>query len=248
MEHLDDLTLDLALGTTPARVLEASAPVPQIAAAVAAHREALAEFALATSAPVTPSPALRARLIAAIDARPVQPRKAVVVIDMIEDYLTPGRALFVPRAREIVDALAARLDRARVEGDPIVYVQDFHEAGDTDLEHWPSHALEGTDGYQFVRELAPKDGDVIVQHRTYSGFFETDLHEQLQRLGVGALEMVGCLTELQIFTTAADALMRGYRVDVPEALQAGSTEASERAALKVLSAMRPTPPRVSAAR
>jgi nicotinamidase-related amidase len=248
MDPTDDPTLDLALSTTPQRVLDAVVANDAVTAEVAAKREALADFALATSPVVQPSSALRERLLAAIDARPVQPRRAVVVVDMIEDYLTPGRALFVPRAREIVTAVAERLEHARRDGEPVVFIQDFHEHGDTDLEHWPLHASEGTDGFRIVSELGPKDGDVIVRHRTYSGFFETDLHEQLQRLGVGALEMTGCLTELQIFTTAADALMRGYRVEVPERLHAGSSEEAERAALKTLSVMRPTPPRVAAAR
>jgi nicotinamidase-related amidase len=241
----DDPTFDLALSTTPQRVLDAVIPVVEVRQGVVEHREALAEFALASVQPVEPSAALRQRLIAAIGERPVRARKAVVVVDMIEDYLTPGRALFVPRAREIIAAVATRLEDARREGEPVVFVQDSHEQGDTDLEHWPLHAVEGTDGARIVSELGPKEGDLVVRHRTYSGFFETDLHDQLQRLGVGTLEITGCLTELQIFTTAADALMRGYRVEVPEHLQAGTSEEAERAALKTLSVMRPTPSRVS---
>lgn len=242
----DDPTLDLALSTTPQRVLDAVISSAPLCEGVADTREALAEFALASVAPVAPSAELRQRLIAAIDARPVRARKAVLVVDMIEDYLTPGRALFVPRAKEIIDAVAKRLDDARRGGEPVVFVQDFHEDGDTDLEHWPLHAADGTDGFRIVSELGPKDGDVIVRHRTYSGFFETDLHEQLQKLSVGTLEITGCLTELQIFTTAADALMRGYRVEIPERLHAGTSEEAERAALKTLSVMRPTPSRLNA--
>ena len=245
MDPTDDPTLDLALSTTPQRVLEVVVPSAEMSAQIAETRDVLAEAALATVTPVAPSASLRERLLAAIGARPVRSRRAVVVVDMIEDYLTPGRSLFVPRAREIIDAVAKRLDVARREGDPVVFIQDFHEHGDTDLEHWPTHAAEGTDGFRIVSALGPKDGDVVVRHRTYSGFFETDLHQQLQSLGVGTLEMTGCLTELQLFTTAADALMRGYRVEVPEALQAGTSEDAERAALKVLSVMRPTPPKVS---
>lgn len=242
----DDPTVDLALSQTPRRLLDAVIPVRALADEVNATREALAEYALATTEASDPPAALRARLQTALAARPVVTRRALVVVDMIQDYLTPGRPLFVPRACGIVGALADRVAKARRDGDPIVFVHDFHEEGDTDLEHWPLHATAGTTGWQMVSELSPKDGDLLVPHRTYSGFFETDLHEQLSRLAIGTLEITGCATELQVFTTAADALMRGYRVEVPEGLHAGATEDLERAAMKTLSVMRPVPPRLPA--
>jgi nicotinamidase/pyrazinamidase len=241
----DDLTLDLALSATPRRVLDAVLPARSLAEEVNATREALAEYALATTRATDPPAALRARLIDAIAARPVTARKALVIIDMIQDYLTPGRPLFIPRAREIIGALADRVARARRDGDPIVFVHDFHEEGDPDLEHWPIHAVAGTTGWQMVSELTPQDGDVIVPHRTYSGFFDSDLDRQLERLSVGTLEITGCATELQVFTTAADALMRGYRVEVPDGLHAGTSEELERASMKTLSVMRPVPPRLA---
>ncbi|MBL8682535.1 MAG: cysteine hydrolase [Myxococcales bacterium] len=242
----DDPTVDLALSQTPRRLLDAVLPARSLADEVNATREALAEYALATTTPASPPVDLRARLANAIAARPVVARRALVVVDMIQDYLTPGRPLFVPRAREIIGALADRVGKARRDGEPVVFVHDFHEEGDTDLEHWPLHATAGTTGWQMVDELAPVDGDLLVPHRTYSGFFETDLHEQLSRLSVGTLEITGCATELQVFTTAADALMRGYRVEVPEGLHAGTTEELERAAMKTLSVMRPVPPKLAA--
>jgi hypothetical protein len=40
--------------------------------------------------------------------------------------------------------------------------------------------------------------------------------------------------------------MRGYQVEVPPDCHAGTSEAAEQAALRTLSVMRPTPPRLSA--
>ncbi len=240
----DNPALELALLGTPPRVVEAVVPSAQIIQEFAELRETLGVYGLGSVQPVSPPPGLRARIVAALEARRSSNRQAVVVLDMIQDYLTEGHPLFVPRARQIVDALAKRIDQARAAGDPVVYVHDFHEKNDPDLEHWPLHAVEGTRGWMTIDELAPREGDVIVKHRTYSGFFETDLHEQLQRLSVDKLLMTGCATELQLFTTAADGLMRGYQVEVVPGCHAGGSEEAENAALRVLSVMRPTPARL----
>lgn len=243
---LEDPTLELALSGTPTRVLDAVLPDAALHRALDATREAMGLYGLVTAGTVAPDAALRSRVLDAIDARAGSHRRALVVVDMIEDYLTPGHPLFVPRAREIVSALAARIAQARRDGEPVVFVHDFHERGDTDLEHWPAHAEEGSTGWQVIAELAPREGDVMVPHRTYSGFFETALDEELRRRAVDTLVLTGCATELQLFTTAADALMRGYQVEVPPDCHAGTSEAAEQAALRTLSVMRPTPPRLSA--
>ena len=60
--------------------------------------------------PVAPSPGLRGSIEAKIAARPrAAVKRAVLVVDMIEDYLTPGRPLFVQRAPAIVPSCAVAL-------------------------------------------------------------------------------------------------------------------------------------------
>lgn len=41
---------------------------------------------------------------------------ALLVIDMLEDFVRPGAPLEVPRTREILTALRPRIMRARKEG------------------------------------------------------------------------------------------------------------------------------------
>ena len=90
----------------------------------AAYRETsetLVSLAVALPTEVFPAAALRARILSTLASRPVhKPKRALLVIDMIVDYLTPGRPLEVPRARDIVPAIAARLEAARREGVPVV--------------------------------------------------------------------------------------------------------------------------------
>jgi nicotinamidase/pyrazinamidase len=171
-----------------------------------------------------------------------KPRRALLVVDMINDHLAPGRILEVPRAREIVPALAARIAEARNAGVPIVYVLDQHDPSDIDLDDWGEHAVAGTEGAQVWPPLAPTVGDRIVTKPSYSSFFRSNLEAVLDELGVDTIELTGCSTEVQLLSTATDAMQLGFAVEVPPALQAGTSEEAERAALATMQFLVPYKP------
>jgi len=210
-------------------------------AAVGAVTETVA--ALGAVEPVTPGAKLRARILADVAARRArQARRALLVVDMINDHLTPGRILEVPRARDIVPALVARLDEARRSGTPIVYVLDQHDPTDSDLDDWGEHAVVGTEGAQVWPALAPHEGDRIVTKPSYSAFYRSDLEKTLDDLGVDTIELTGCSTEVQLLTTATDALQLGFAVEVPEKLQAGTSADAESLAMKTMHFLVPYKP------
>src|SRR4030066_1977572 len=105
-------------------------------------------------------------------------RSALLVIDMLEDFVRPGAPLEVPQTRKILPAIARRVSRARREEELVVYVCDSHRKNDPEFARmgWPPHAVEGTPGAGVVASLAPSPGDVVVEKRTYSGFHGTPLH------------------------------------------------------------------------
>src|SRR5882672_4884429 len=134
-----DRVIEMALAGTPERVIDVLlAGEPELAAEWVQVREALASLSAGLE-PVPPDPALWDRISQTIDRTPA-PRRALVVLDMIQDYLTPGSPLEVPRARGIVPALKERLERAREAQIPVVYVCDVHPPDDPDLDVWPLHA------------------------------------------------------------------------------------------------------------
>jgi len=149
--------------------------------------------------------------------------KALVVVDMLNDFVRPGAPLEVPAARGIVPALRRRIAKARKDGELVVYVCDSHRKNDPEFARmgWPPHAVEGTPGAGVVAALAPVPGDVVVEKRTYSGFFRTALGAVLRRNRVRAVTVAGCVTNICIQYTSADAAMRGYDVTVEERLVAG---------------------------
>ncbi len=214
---------------------------PEIHEAMRGVREALAAVALA-EAPVAPTLALRRRILESVVSRRAPPRRALLVVDMQNDHLTPGRPLEVPRARDIVSALAQRLDAARRDSMPVVYVVDEHESGDSDLDVWGAHNIKGSEGAGVWPPLAPKPGDHIVAKPTYSAFTRSSLADVLGALKVDTLVLTGCLTELGLLATATDALQRGFAIEMPSETQAGATAQSEQMALGIVGLLAPYGP------
>ncbi|MCK6587819.1 MAG: isochorismatase family protein [Polyangiaceae bacterium] len=235
--------LEMVLSGTPDRVLDAlAAASPDDTADLAEIREILGALG-ASARPVAPSPGLRDRILGK-KLRPKRPSRPVLLVcDMINDHLTPGRPLEVPRAREIVASLKERLRNARADGIPIIYVCDSHAPGDPDLEQWPSHAVLGTEGAEVWPEIAPEPGDLVIRKRTYSAFTGSELGPTLDRLGADSIVLTGCATEVHLFATAAEALQRGFVVTIPPDSQAGFSELAELVTLGTLSTMVPFEPR-----
>jgi nicotinamidase-related amidase len=212
---------------------------PSYRSAVRDAREVLATLGRA-EAPEAPPGELRARLLATVAQQ--TRRRALVVIDMIRDHLAPGSLLEVPRARGVVPALRKRIEQARADGVPVVYVVDEHEPTDPDLEAWGTHAVKGTAGTEIWEELAPQAGDRVVKKASYSAFFESSLASVFDELKVDTLVLTGCLTEIGLMATATDAMQQGFVIEVPPDSQAGSCVELESAALGTMSVMAPFGP------
>ncbi|WP_394838283.1 cysteine hydrolase [Pendulispora rubella] len=209
--------------------------------ALAAVENGPASGILGENAPApAASPSLRSRVLASFRAkRAERPRSAFLVLDMIHDHLAEGSILEVPRAREIVPALAEKLRECRSQGVPVVYIVDEHQPDDPDLDLWGVHAVGGSGGNDIWPEVAPQPGDRIVKKRTYSAFSGSDLQAVLDELRCDTLVLSGCLTEVGIKATATDALQRGYAVDVPPTTQAGISAMTEQVTLGLLQVMPP---------
>ncbi len=143
-----------------------------------------------------------------------KPESALLVIDMLNDFIKEGGTLVVPGAELIIPTIREGLDEARKTGVYVIFVTDAHLEDDSEFEVWPSHALSGEWGGEVIEELAPIPGEYVIRKRRYSAFFGTDLDLLLRERGVRNLYLTGVLTNICIYATALDASMRGYRVSV----------------------------------
>ena len=141
--------------------------------------------------------------------------RALVIVDMIHDFVDPTGALYCgDTMAKIMPVVKRELERARSAGEPVVYLTDNHLPGDAEFAMFPPHAIAGMKGAAIVPELAPRDGEVVIPKRRYSGFFGTDLDITLRERGVDTLRLVGDCTNICVLYTAADARNLGYAVEV----------------------------------
>ena len=141
--------------------------------------------------------------------------KALLVIDMLEDFVAEGGVLYIGAAASRVrQRVAERIEEARQKDWPVIYICDSHLPQDKEFEMFPPHSLKGEKGAGIVSEIAPLPQDRVILKRRYSGFFGTDLDISLRELEIDELELAGVCTNICVLYTAADARSRGYRVEL----------------------------------
>jgi nicotinamidase-related amidase len=139
--------------------------------------------------------------------------KAVVVIDMLNDFVTG--ALANPKSQAIASNIARLLREAHEHGWLVVYGNDAHLPGDPEEKVWGAHALAGTPGADVIPELAPQEEDVVLPKRFYSAFHETGLSSLLRQHDIDEVILAGQHTNICVRHTASDAFNGGFSITVP---------------------------------
>ncbi|WP_277053115.1 cysteine hydrolase family protein [Zestomonas thermotolerans] len=130
----------------------------------------------------------------------------LIIIDAQEEYRSGVVPL--PGLDAAVAEIASLLSAARSSGTPIVHVKHLGV---------PDGFLDprGPRG-QFLPELAPLPGEVVVEKRLPNAFSGTDLHDRLQALGRLDLIICGFMTHSSISTTVRACKDYGYRCTLVE--------------------------------
>lgn len=142
------------------------------------------------------------------------PSRALLIVDMLNDFVQPGAPLRVEAAEALIPTIARAAQAARRARAPVIYLCDSHRPDDPEFRAWPPHAVAGTPGAQVVPALAATEGDIVIPKRRFSGFFGTDLDLSLREREVRHLTICGILTDICVYHTAADATQLHYRVAV----------------------------------
>jgi len=142
-------------------------------------------------------------------------KKALLIIDMLNDFIQPDGALYIGKSAERVAAEIQRIIKeAREEEMPVIYICDCHRTDDAEFQMFKPHCIKNTKGGEIIDSLAPRPGDYIIPKRRYSAFFGTDLDATLREMNVSELILVGVCTNICVLYTAADARMLNYKVTV----------------------------------
>jgi nicotinamidase/pyrazinamidase len=157
------------------------------------------------------------------------PRTALVVVDVQNDFADPAGSLAVAGAREIIPRINAAIVSARDRGAMIVYTQDWHPettphfAKDGGI--WPVHCLAESWGAELHPDLDAADGAPRIRKGVhgedgYSGFTTrdplsgetrpTELEALLRDAGVQRVVVCGLATDYCVNATALDAIRLGF--------------------------------------
>ncbi len=159
-------------------------------------------------------------------------RRALLICDMLNDFVREGAPLEVPAARAIVGNIKKEIQRARKKRIPIIYCCDAHNERDPEFALWPRHAVKGSEGAHIIKQLEPRAEDYEVFKSSYSCFYRTPLDKLLKKLEITQLIITGVVTNICIIYTVADAYMRGYKIVVLENCTVALTQREHRFALE----------------
>jgi nicotinamidase-related amidase len=74
---------------------------------------------------------------------------------------------------------------------------------------------------EFVQEIGPREGDIVVTKRQWGAFYGTELDLQLRRRGMHTIVLGGISTNFGVESTARDAFERAYSLIFAEDAMAG---------------------------
>jgi nicotinamidase-related amidase len=125
----------------------------------------------------------------------------LVIIDAQREY-TDG-LLPLTGVAAAVDALAILLDKARKGGAPVVHVR--HKGSPTGKAFNPTLS-----GFEIVKQLTPRDGEMIVDKGLPNAFAGTELANHLKASGRKNLIVGGFMTHMCVSATVRSATDHGF--------------------------------------
>lgn len=144
-------------------------------------------------------------------------KKAIIVVDMVYDFVDENGLVFYPKNKEIIPLVNQAIDSARKENQLVIFIQHRYRKDkfDKNLEHMRPCCIEGSGGEEIHHSLhLDKSKDYIIPKRRYSSFFQTDLDSVLREHNVKDIFVVGTKTNNCIYATALDGYYLDYNVHV----------------------------------
>ena len=161
------------------------------------------------------------------------PRTALIVVDVQNDFADPKGSLYVRRGEEVVPFVNREIERAFDAGATVVYTQDWHPPVTPHFQKdggiWPVHCVHDTWGAELHPGLRVAENAAIVRKGEdggdgYSGFSvrdprsgdvqATQLESLLRRRGVDTVLIAGLATDYCVVETALDAIRLGHTTTV----------------------------------
>lgn len=148
-------------------------------------------------------------------------RPALLLIDFMKAYTTPGAPLFAEGVVEAVVNSHALLTAAREMNVTIVHTNIlYHANACVDGGVWVKKSpvmmslVPGSPLAEFCVGVEPLPGEVVFTKQYASAFFGTSLATMLHAQGIDTVVLAGCSTSGCIRASAVDAVQHGFRAIV----------------------------------
>jgi nicotinamidase-related amidase len=144
--------------------------------------------------------------------------KALIVVDMLNDFVKEGGALYFPESQDIIPHIKKKIEEYRLNRLPIFWLCDSHRSNDKEFERFPAHCVSGSEGSRIIDELKPliHDDEKTIYKKRYSGWYNTFLKDVIADYQIDTLEIVGVCTSICVMDTAGGAANRDISIIIPK--------------------------------
>jgi len=138
---------------------------------------------------------------------PVMSKRALVVIDLQNEYLPTGNLPLTGIEAAAANAVKVIAD-SRAKGVPVIHVR--HEFAHGEMPVF----VPGTPNADIQPAVAPQDGEAVIVKNYPNSFRETELQQLLDERGIEEVVIVGAMSHMCIDAGVRAAADLGYSVTV----------------------------------
>lgn len=160
---------------------------------------------------------LDANYVAAFNGKlPFGERPALLIVDVVEAYLTPGSPLYGHAFETALKSNERLVAAARAAGVPVIFTNVVYQPGGADggLFYRKVPVLKlfdrGSPAGAFPSSLQPLPGETVVSKQYASAFFGTSLAATLTTMRIDCLLITGFSTSGCVRATGLDAMQHGF--------------------------------------